>query len=177
MQAVIHEALSAAGLSPTQVDMLSMHGTGEGGRLCICVCMRPCVLCAENQGGMGSRIDNMALGLEFSVIDRLDHHASPNHSCRYCSSLNITHNTKFLTMTELRCSPAGTPLGDPIEVNAATTALLPGSPAAGPRPSPLALLASKSWSGHGEPAAGVIAMQVSGLMGWWVTGATTVTIQ
>ena len=51
--------------------------------------------------------------------------------------------------------PPGTPLGDPVEINAATSVLLPGAR----RSSPLALLASKSWHGHGEPAAGLVAAQ------------------
>jgi NADPH:quinone reductase-like Zn-dependent oxidoreductase len=62
----------------------------------------------------------------------------------------------------------GTPLGDPVEVNAAADVLLHGSfssAAAAPgvvaRQSPVSLLASKSWHGHGEPAAGLIALQHS----------------
>ncbi len=49
--------------------------------------------------------------------------------------------------------PAGTPLGDPIEVGAANAVLLEGQ---GSRRTPLALLASKSWLGHAEPAAGMV---------------------
>ena len=60
----------------------------------------------------------------------------------------------------------GTPLGDPVEMNAAADVLLPSSLAgraaaagADVRQGPVSLLASKSWHGHGEPAAGLIALQ------------------
>jgi 3-oxoacyl-(acyl-carrier-protein) synthase len=49
----------------------------------------------------------------------------------------------------------GTPLGDPIEVNAASSALC-GPLRAGA--SPLTLAASKSHAGHAEPAAGIVAL-------------------
>ena len=45
----------------------------------------------------------------------------------------------------------GTPLGDPIEVGAAAAVLSDGS-------RPLLLMASKTWSGHAEPAAGMVAL-------------------
>lgn len=48
---------------------------------------------------------------------------------------------------------SGTPLGDPIELNAAMSALAPAR-----RAQPLTLAASKSRLGHGEPAAGLIAL-------------------
>ncbi|KAI8473970.1 MAG: hypothetical protein J3K34DRAFT_383389, partial [Monoraphidium minutum] len=51
----------------------------------------------------------------------------------------------------------GTPLGDPVEVNAAASALLAPA-AAPPAAQPLALLASKSWHGHAEPDAGLVAL-------------------
>jgi hypothetical protein len=51
---------------------------------------------------------------------------------------------------------AGTALGDPVEVNAAAEALLVGGDA--PAAQPLSLLASKSWHGHAEPAAGLVAL-------------------
>jgi hypothetical protein len=59
--------------------------------------------------------------------------------------------------------PQGTSLGDPIEVNAAAGALLAPSGArrsgaAVGAAAPLSLLASKSTHGHGEPAAGLIAL-------------------
>ncbi len=64
----------------------------------------------------------------------------------------------MLLTCALQCPPcAGTALGDPIEVNAATSVLLPAA-AGARRPAPLALMASKSWSGHGEPAAGLVAL-------------------
>jgi acyl transferase domain-containing protein len=46
-------------------------------------------------------------------------------------------------------------LGDPVEINAASDVLVAGQT----RQHPLTLLASKSWVGHGEPAAGLIAVQ------------------
>ncbi len=58
-------------------------------------------------------------------------------------------------------APAGTPLGDPVEVNAASAVLLAPRSATGvpsPHSAPLTLAASKSWHGHGEPAAGLIAL-------------------
>ena len=48
---------------------------------------------------------------------------------------------------------AGTPLGDPIELGAASAVMADGA-----NPSPLALLAAKSWCGHSEPAAGVLGL-------------------
>jgi NADPH:quinone reductase-like Zn-dependent oxidoreductase/3-oxoacyl-(acyl-carrier-protein) synthase len=59
-------------------------------------------------------------------------------------------------VTMLSMHGTGTALGDPVEVNAAATVLLGSS---GQREAPISLLASKSWHGHGEPAAGVIALQ------------------
>jgi acyl transferase domain-containing protein len=53
-------------------------------------------------------------------------------------------------MTDV-AAPAGTPLGDPIEVGAAAAALDGAT-----REQPLTLLSSKSWLGHAEPAAGVL---------------------
>lgn len=47
------------------------------------------------------------------------------------------------------------PPGDPVEINAASDVLVAGQA----RQQPLALLASKSWLGHGEPAAGLVAVQ------------------
>ena len=52
----------------------------------------------------------------------------------------------------------GTALGDPVEVNAAAAALLPPAGAAAGAAPPLALLASKSWHGHTEPDAGLVAL-------------------
>lgn len=46
-------------------------------------------------------------------------------------------------------------VGDPVEINAASDVLLSGQD----REHPLVLLASKSWHGHGEPAAGLVALQ------------------
>jgi len=51
----------------------------------------------------------------------------------------------------LQMHGTGTSLGDPIEAGAATAVL--SDPA-----QPLALVASKTWSGHAEPAAGMVAM-------------------
>ena len=45
----------------------------------------------------------------------------------------------------------GTPLGDPIEAGAAAAVLFDSR-------RPLALMASKTWSGHAEPAAGMVAL-------------------
>lgn len=57
---------------------------------------------------------------------------------------------------------AGTSLGDPIEVGAAGSAIYTTSSAqdgsAGSSSWPLTLLASKSWEGHAEPAAGLVAI-------------------
>jgi hypothetical protein len=53
----------------------------------------------------------------------------------------------------------GTSLGDPVEVNAAAGALLaPSGGASAAARAPLALLASKTWHGHAEPAAGLVAL-------------------
>ncbi len=52
-------------------------------------------------------------------------------------------------------SIAGTSLGDPIEVGAASAVLVD------PRPShmaPLVLMAAKSWTGHAEPGAGAVGL-------------------
>lgn len=49
----------------------------------------------------------------------------------------------------------GTALGDPIEVNAGLTALLPES---GGRSRPLSLAAHKASVGHAEPAAGLVGL-------------------
>ena len=50
----------------------------------------------------------------------------------------------------------GTPLGDPIEVAAASAALRPQSTASSVQP--LSLVASKSSAGHCEPAAGMVGL-------------------
>ena len=49
--------------------------------------------------------------------------------------------------------PAGTSLGDPIEVGAALAVYADGG-----RTQPLAMAASKSWVGHAEPAAGLVGL-------------------
>lgn len=49
----------------------------------------------------------------------------------------------------------GTALGDPIEINSATSVLLSSAE----RTTPLSLLASKSWHGHTEPNAGLVALE------------------
>ncbi len=51
----------------------------------------------------------------------------------------------------LQMHGTGTALGDPVEAGAAAAVL--SDPAR-----PLALMASKTWSGHAEPAAGMVAM-------------------
>ena len=51
----------------------------------------------------------------------------------------------------LQMHGTGTPLGDPIEVSAAAAVL--ADPAR-----PFTLMASKTWSGHAEPAAGMVAV-------------------
>lgn len=53
----------------------------------------------------------------------------------------------------LQMHGTGTALGDPIEVGAASSALVTGH-----RTRPLTLMASKSWIGHAEPAAGVVGL-------------------
>ena len=50
----------------------------------------------------------------------------------------------------------GTPLGDPIELGAATAVLRKSS--LGPAGYPLRLAADKSWLGHTEPAAGLLGL-------------------
>ena len=76
----------------------------------------------------------------------------------WCYKLDLSER---LTTAEARCSPccafflspahpAGTSLGDPIEVGAALAVYSEAT-----RRQPLALAASKSWVGHGEPAAGL----------------------
>lgn len=57
-------------------------------------------------------------------------------------------------MAGLSMHGTGTPLGDPIEVSAATSVLRPLNGIRNTEP--LGLLASKSSVGHGEPAAGMI---------------------
>lgn len=54
--------------------------------------------------------------------------------------------------------PAGTPLGDPIEVGAAAAVLVEARRARAVPSAPLVLTASKSWLGHAEPAAGMVGM-------------------
>lgn len=54
------------------------------------------------------------------------------------------------------CAHAGTPLGDPIEVGALTAVLTAAQ--SGHSMASLTLLASKSWTGHSEPAAGAVGM-------------------
>jgi 3-oxoacyl-(acyl-carrier-protein) synthase len=57
----------------------------------------------------------------------------------------------------------GTPLGDPIEVGAAAGVLAcAGSVDAVAQP--LRLLASKSWTGHAEPAAGLVGLEFGGAL-------------
>jgi 3-oxoacyl-(acyl-carrier-protein) synthase len=53
-------------------------------------------------------------------------------------------------LSALQMHGTGTPLGDPIEVGAASAVLVDGG-----RDAPLVLMASKSWMGHAEPGAGV----------------------
>ena len=59
-------------------------------------------------------------------------------------------------MSGLSMHGTGTPLGDPIEVSAATAVFRPLNGAQTSQP--LGLLASKSSVGHGEPAAGMLGM-------------------
>ena len=58
-------------------------------------------------------------------------------------------------ITMLQMHGTGTPLGDPIEVRAATALLVEGCVQHRTQ-QPLALMASKSWVGHSEPAAGMV---------------------
>ena len=55
----------------------------------------------------------------------------------------------------LQMHGTGTPLGDPIEVGAASAVLRPPGVEAG---QPLRLAADKSWHGHTEPAAGLLGL-------------------
>lgn len=57
-------------------------------------------------------------------------------------------------VTALQMHGTGTPLGDPIEIGAAAAALVEGR-AEG---NPLLLQAAKSWTGHAEPAAGMVGL-------------------
>ncbi len=62
-------------------------------------------------------------------------------------------------VTHLQLHGTGTPLGDPIEVGAATTVLVDG-PSAGSlkRAAPLAASTAKAWIGHTEAAAGAMGL-------------------
>ena len=57
------------------------------------------------------------------------------------------------TYASHRAHVAGTPLGDPIELGAISTAFGQAQ-----RPAPIALMASKGFLGHTEPAAGVVSL-------------------
>jgi len=68
----------------------------------------------------------------------------------------------------LQMHGTGTPLGDPIEVNAALAALLPPSgststSASGRDGVPLVLSAAKSAAGHAEAAAGMVGFAAAAL--------------
>ncbi len=70
------------------------------------------------------------------------------------NGLDMTHCGLLQDVHLLQMHGTGTPLGDPIEVGAAT-AVLRREHAAGLL-QPLQLAADKSWHGHTEPAAGLV---------------------
>lgn len=128
-QEAVNAALRAGGLSAWQVAHLQMHGTGEQGTAHLAPLQAACgglhALCTLHYArwGLGGNMQSL------SRIRMLSH-----------------------TTSHLPC-PAGTPLGDPIEVGAAAAVLVEGQNAARLR-QPLTLYGSKSWVGHsGEIAA------------------------
>ena len=68
----------------------------------------------------------------------------------------------FVSNSKTVCSwlSSGTPLGDPIELGAATAVFLDSKTASehSEQTSSIALLAAKSWVGHAEPAAGIVGL-------------------
>lgn len=79
--------------------------------------------------------------------------ASTQQLSSNASRIYVKRSLRFGNLLCVLMAP-GTSLGDPVELHAAASALMIQG-----RQSPLALIASKSWQGHGEPAAGLIALQ------------------
>ena len=130
-QAVILEAVAAAGLVPATIAGLEMHGTGATpagaahGPGCPVALGSPAH--AAYEGHVRPRFDSTDPGSGVTSLP-----CGQAASARCC---------------ERPCMGAGTPLGDPIEMGAAANAL-PGSSV------PLRFSAAKSRVGHAEPAAG-----------------------
>ena len=100
----------------------------------------------------------MFRSLQPSIPAYLLHHQLPNHPLLFL----------FSPAAATTLPPAGTPLGDPIEVGAAAAVLVEGHNARRVQ-QPLTLVASKSWVGHsggcwGTPRAGLLVYQAACLL-------------
>jgi acyl transferase domain-containing protein len=84
------------------------------------------------------------------------HHKGLHLLCLLCQNLlNLGRVLADICCAAAAAGAAAAAVGDPVEINAASDVLVAGQA----RQHPLTLLASKSWVGHGEPAAGLIAVQ------------------
>ena len=141
-QEVICRALANAALQPSDIVLTQLHGTG--------------VLTSATEGA------TLFLMLVYRICSALRpvHIFASSTSLFVTASHTIDHARRTLPFVEskaalkLDCARPGTPLGDPIEVGALTAVLTAAQ--SGHSTASLTLLASKSWTGHSEPAAGAV---------------------